>query len=167
MRLEILEYPDKRLRKVSESVTRFDADLSKLLDDMHETMLGAHGIGLAAPQVNRPLRVFIVDLSLQEDEAKVRHEFVNPKISEGTGKISFEEGCLSVPGVGESVNRKKRIRVDYQDRTGKAQVLYAEDLLAVAIQHEYDHLDGILFVDRLSAIKRALVKRKLERQVQL
>ncbi len=167
MRLDILEYPDKRLRKVSEAVTRFDADLAKLLDDMHETMLASHGIGLAAPQVDRPIRAFIVDLSLQEEGPRGRYEFVNPRISEGTGKIAFDEGCLSVPGVGESVNRKKHIRVDYQDRTGKAQVLQAEDLLAVAIQHEYDHLDGILFVDRLSAIKRALVKRKLGRQVTL
>jgi peptide deformylase len=167
MLLAILEYPNPRLHEVSKPVSAFNASLHTLLDDMYDTMKGASGIGLAAPQVDRRVRVFIIDLTDQEGEEPVRYEFVNPKISEAEGKASFEEGCLSVPGVGESVTRKGAVTVHYQDRHGKQHRLRAEGLLAVAIQHENDHLDGVLFIDRLSKIKRALVKRKLSRQVTL
>ncbi len=167
MLLPILEYPNPRLHELSVPVTIFDSTLHKLLDDMHDTMRGASGIGLAAPQVDRRIRVFIIDLTEQEGEQPVRYEFINPKITQAEGKASFEEGCLSVPGAAESVLRKGIVTVAYQDRHGKQQHLRAEGLLAVAIQHENDHLDGVLFIDRLSKIKRALVKRKLARQVTL
>jgi peptide deformylase len=167
MLLPILEYPNPRLKEVSAPVTVFDPALHKLLDDMHDTMKGASGIGLAAPQVDRRVRAFIIDLSGQEGEEPVRYEFINPKITDTEGKASFEEGCLSVPGAAESVSRKAIVTVQYQDRHGKQQRLRAEGLLAVAIQHENDHLDGVLFIDRLSKLKRAIVKRKLARQVTL
>ncbi len=166
-RLPILEYPDPRLHEVSLPVTEFDAELGRLLDDMAETMLGANGIGLAAPQVDRRIRVFIIDLGLQEGYPQQRLEFINPRIVAATGKAAFEEGCLSVPGVGESVTRKGNVTVLYQDRHGNEQRLDAKDLLAVAIQHENDHLDGVLFVDRLSVFKRLFVKKKLSRRVTL
>jgi peptide deformylase len=164
-RLTILEYPDPRLHEVSVPVTRFDADLHQLLEDMFETMTAANGIGLAAPQVDRRIRVFVIDLALQEGQTAQRYEFINPRITAAAGKASFEEGCLSVPGVGESVTRKGNVTVSYQDRHGKEQRLDANDLLAVAIQHENDHLDGMLFVDRLPAFKRLFVKKKLSRRV--
>jgi len=161
MKRQILEYPDPRLKLVSKPVTRFDARLHQLIEDMFETMEGADGIGLAAPQVDEPIRVFVIDLGLQDGYEKHRYEFVNPVITEASGKAVFEEGCLSVPGIGESVTRKNAVTISFQDRHGMEQILHAQELLAVAIQHENDHLDGILFVDRLSPIKRLLMKRKL------
>lgn len=167
MRLEILHYPDPRLNEVSKPVQAFDSSLHGLLDDMAETMLHAGGIGLAAPQVDHRIRVFIVDLTGQDGYPQQRFEFINPVISNGRGKVSFDEGCLSVPGLSESVTRKNYVTVQYQDRLGNRRTLEAEGLLAVAIQHENDHLDGVLFIDRLSALQRALAKRKLRRQVTL
>jgi peptide deformylase len=165
--LKILHYPDPRLAEVSVPVTKFDEKLHKLLDGMAETMYEADGIGLAAPQVDERIRVFIIDLGDQEGQPKKKWEFINPKLSNGEGKIVFEEGCLSVPGLTEEVTRKERVTLNYQDRFGKARKLEAEGLLAVAIQHENDHLDGVVFVDRLSPIKRRLAKRKLAKQVTL
>ncbi|MBY0369718.1 peptide deformylase [bacterium] len=167
MVLEILHYPDPRLREVSKPVTAFDQKLHRLLDDLHETMLAARGIGIAAPQVGEKVRAFIIDLGLQEGFPKERYEFINPELSQLTGKASFEEGCLSVPGIGEPVNRSEMVLVTYQDRFGHRQELRAEGLLAVAIQHEHDHLDGILFIDRLGVIQKQLVKRRLGKQIDL
>ncbi len=164
--LEILKYPDPRLTKVSTKVAHFDTSLHALLDAMIETMYAANGIGLAAPQVNQPVRAFVIDLQLDEEGKKV-YEFVNPKLHDGEGKVIYEEGCLSVPGLAEEVTRKAVIFVDYQDRRGRSRTMRAEGLLAVAIQHENDHLDGILFVDRLPLIKRRLAKRKLAKTVTL
>lgn len=165
--LEILKYPDPRLKKVSTPVTQFDSELHQLLDNMAFTMYRANGIGLAAAQVDVAKRVFIIDLGLHEGSPKQLLEFINPKLHDGEGKIVFEEGCLSVPGITEEVTRKKIITVDYQDRFGTEKQLQTEALLAVAIQHENDHLDGIVFVERLSALKRRLIRRKIEKRVTL
>lgn len=165
--LKILHYPDPRLKQISKPVEKFDAFLHQLLDDMHETMLYANGIGIAAAQVGHPLRAFILDFGLQEGYPPERFEFINPVLSNLAGRASFEEGCLSVPGVGESVVRSATVTVSYQDRHGKQHSLKAEGLMAVAIQHENDHLDGVLFIDRLGVIQRQLVKRRLNRQVDL
>lgn len=165
--LEILKYPDPRLKKVSVPVEQFDSKLHRLLDQMAETMYGADGIGLAAPQVGESLRIFLVDLGPSEDRKPKLHEFINPVLSNGEGSISFEEGCLSVPGITEEVNRFEKITVDYQDRNGNKHKVNAEGLLAVAIQHENDHLDGILFVEKLSLLKKRLIKKKLEKAVTL
>lgn len=166
--LEIIKFPDPRLHIVSQPVLQFDEELHKLLDAMASTMYGANGVGLAAPQVGRTIRAFVIDITwAREDATKKLYEFINPKIVSATGKIAFEEGCLSVPGVSEEVQRKNEVRVEYVDRDGKPQVLAAEGLLAVAVQHENDHLDGILFVDRLSPLKRRLTRRRLEKAVTL
>lgn len=165
--LEILKYPDPRLKQVSKPVTRFDAELHQLLDDMAECMYAANGIGLAAPQVDRHLRAFVIDLGDDEEIPNKLYEFINPTISNGTGKIVFEEGCLSVPGLAEEVTRKASIKIDYQDRNGKKKTMSVEGLLAVAAQHENDHLDGILFIERLSVFRRRLAKRKLSKVVTL
>ncbi len=165
--LEILKYPDARLTQVSKPVTHFDKNLGKLLEDMAKTMYESNGIGLAAPQVGHFIRAFIIDLGDEDGKPKELFEFINPKLSEGEGKIVFEEGCLSVPGYTEEVKRCNQIKVQYQDRQGKQHTLAAEGLFAVALQHENDHLDGILFLDRLPVIKRGLVKRKLAKAVTL
>jgi len=167
MLLDILTYPSPELLKVSKPVEKFDTDLHTLLDNMAETMYEANGIGLAAPQVGYKIRAFVIDIAAEEANEDQLHEFINPVISDGTGSITFEEGCLSVPGFSEEVKRKEHIRVDYFDRYGKPQVLEAHGLLAVAIQHENDHLDGVLFVDRLSPIRRRMAKKKLSKAVTL
>jgi len=165
--LEILKYPDPKLKEVAREVDKFDKKLHHLLDQMAETMYGANGIGLAAPQVGESLRLFVIDLGPMEDQPAKLYEFINPVIESGDGKIVFEEGCLSVPGVTEEVVRKERVSVSYQDRNGESHRMVAEGLLAVAIQHENDHLDGTLFIEKLSALKRRLLKKKLERAVTL
>lgn len=165
--LEILKYPDERLHQKSVPVTKFDAKLHRLLDAMAETMYGSNGLGLAAPQVNEFVRVFVIDLQLAEESAAKLYEFINPRITSKTGKIVYEEGCLSVPNFNEEVTRAADIVVNYQDRNGKALEMNAHDLLAVAIQHENDHLDGVLFVDRLSPLRRRMAKKKLSKIVAL
>lgn len=165
MKLEVLKYPDAALRELSEPVDNFDAALSRFLDDLAETMYANNGVGLAAPQVGNRIRVFVIDVDQKDGLPGKLYEFINPKITKGEGSIVFEEGCLSVPGVSEEVTRKRKVQVQYWDRKGQFQVLEAEDLLAVAIQHENDHLDGILFLDRLSPLKRSLIKRKLSKVV--
>jgi peptide deformylase len=165
--LEILTYPDPRLKKIANPVESFDSSLHQLLDEMAETMYAADGIGLAAPQVGKSYRLFVIDLGVGENKKGRLYEFINPILSDGEGTICFEEGCLSVPGFTEEVNRKEKIKVSFQDRNGEKQEMIAEGLLAVAIQHENDHLDGILFVDKLSPLKRRLMKKKLEKAVTL
>jgi len=165
--LEILKYPDPRLKKVALPVSEFGAKLHRLLDDMAKTMYGANGIGLAAPQVGESLRLFVIDLGPSENEPAKLYEFINPEISEPQGKIAFEEGCLSVPGVTEEVDRSEKVTVRFRDRFGKPQKLEAEGLLAVAIQHENDHLNGVLFVEKLSPLKRRLIKKKLQKAITL
>lgn len=157
----ILHYPDKRLRNPGEPVTAFDAGLAKLVDDMAETMYAAPGVGLAATQIGEPLRVFIIDIATGEDGPSELRVFVNPEIVERTGEQVWEEGCLSFPGVHEEIQRAERVRVRAQDVSGAPFELEADGLLAVAIQHENDHLDGKLMVDHLGLIRRRLVHRHM------
>jgi len=158
--LEILTLPDPRLKKVAAEVTVFDDQLSQLASDMLETMYAAPGIGLAATQVDRHIRLVVIDVSEDNNEPLV---LVNPVIVEKDGIQTHEEGCLSVPGIYAKVKRADQVTVRYQDLTGEQQELSAEGLLAVCIQHELDHLKGVVFLDHLSALKRKLAMKKLEK----
>ncbi|HYW04374.1 MAG TPA: peptide deformylase [Gammaproteobacteria bacterium] len=165
--LNILHYPDDRLRNVARPVDQVDAEVRRLVDDMLETMYDANGIGLAAIQVDVPRRVVVIDVSEERDDPKV---FINPEIVARDGVERMQEGCLSVPGYYDWVERAEQIRVRAVDRDGKAFETDAEGLLAVCVQHEIDHLDGKLFVDYLSELKRKRLRKKLvkaERQGQL
>jgi peptide deformylase len=159
-KLEILHYPDKRLRTVAEPVEVVDDSIRKLVDDMFETMYEAPGIGLAATQVDVHKRVIVMDLSPEKDEPRV---FINPEIIETDGIEQTEEGCLSVPDIYETVERAERIKVRALDRDGKTFETEADGLLAVCIQHEMDHLMGHLFVDYLSPLKQQRVRKKLQK----
>ena len=154
--LDIHIYPDPVLRQQCAEVTNFDHDLVRLVDDMAETMYTNSGIGLAAPQVGVLKRVLVCDVS---DSRQELHHFVNPKIVQAQGHIVFEEGCLSIPEYRDKVRRHQEIIVEAYDKHGKVFEFKAEGLLAVCIQHEIDHLDGILFIDRISRLKRELFKR--------
>ena len=160
-KLSILEYPDPRLRTVAQPVTVFDAALRQLAADMFETMYAAPGIGLAASQVDVHRRLLVADVSEDKDDPRV---LVNPRILEREGAQVYQEGCLSVPGIFADVERAGRIVVQAQDLDGVAFTLETDGLLAVCIQHEMDHLDGKLFVDYLSPLKRGMVRKKLEKQ---
>lgn len=161
--LPILEFPDPRLRTVAKAVdpAAIDTTFQTLLDDMFETMYAAPGIGLAASQVDVHQRFMVIDVSEAKNEPRV---FLNPRISTQEGAQTCQEGCLSVPGIYADVKRAERITVQALDRTGQPFELQADGLLAVCIQHEMDHLDGKLFVDYLSPLKRDMVKRKLAKQ---
>lgn len=160
-KLKILEFPDPRLTTVAKDVLDFDDRLEKLVDDMLETMYAAHGIGLAATQVNIHERLLVLDVSETQDQPRV---YINPEILSGTGEQFHEEGCLSVPGIYASVKRAEQIRVRAQDAQGNCFEEDLEGLHAVCVQHEMDHLVGRLFVDYLSPLKRAMVRKKLEKQ---
>ena len=157
----ILEFPDPRLRTRAQTVVRFDAELHRLIDDMLETMYAAPGIGLAATQVDVHQRLIVIDVSETHNEPLV---LVNPEIVESEGEASTEEGCLSVPGIFDAVKRAARIRVRAQDGTGQVFERDCDELLAVCVQHEMDHLDGKLFVDYLSSLKRDRIRKKLEKE---
>ncbi len=159
--LDILHYPDPRLRTVARPVEVVDAEVQQLVDDMFETMYDAPGIGLAATQVNVHRRVIVIDVSEDRSEPLV---FINPELLELDGVEQMQEGCLSVPGYYDLVERAERVKVRALDRDGKPFELEADGLLAVCIQHEIDHLDGKLFVDYLSEMKRKRVRKKLEKQ---
>ncbi|HHO69285.1 MAG TPA: peptide deformylase [Gammaproteobacteria bacterium] len=159
--LDILQFPDPRLRERARPVDTVDEGIRTLVDDMLETMYAAPGIGLAATQVNVHRRVLVIDISEDKSEPRV---FINPEILEREGVEEMEEGCLSVPGIYERVQRAERIRVRALDRDGQPFELEADGLLAVCIQHEIDHLDGKLFVDYLSQLKRQRIRKKLEKQ---
>ncbi len=159
--LQILEFPDPRLRTRAQPVTQVDASLRKLVADMFETMYAAPGIGLAATQVNVAKRLLVIDISEQRDQPLV---LINPDVVAREGVEETEEGCLSVPGVYDKVTRAEKIRVRALDRDGKPIELEADGLLAVCIQHEIDHLDGKLFVDYLSELKRTRIRKKLEKE---
>ena len=154
-------YGDPVLRKKAAPVASFDSDLVRFVEAMFDCMVREKGVGLAAPQVGRSDRVFVIDI--EDDDGRTRRAFVNPVIRERDGMISGEEGCLSIPGIREDVKRSERVVVEAKDERGEPFTLAAEGLLARAIQHETDHLDGVLFVDRLSPIKRKLVEAKLKR----
>ena len=159
-KLEILEMPDPRLRTVAKPVENFDSDLAQLVDDMIETMYDARGIGLAATQVNVHRRLLVLDVSEAQDSPR---EYINPEIVETEGTETCEEGCLSVPGIYADVSRAEKIRVKAQDRNGKAFEETLDGMHAVCLQHEMDHLEGKLFVDYLSPLKRRMVLKKLEK----
>jgi peptide deformylase len=160
-KLEILTFPDPRLRQQAKPVKQVDDDLRRLVDDMFETMYAAPGIGLAAIQVNVPMRVVVIDLSDDKNEPLC---LINPEIVEKAGTEETEEGCLSVPGYFENVTRAERVRVRALDRDGEPFELDTDGLLAVCIQHEIDHLDGRLFVDHISSLKRQRIRKKLEKE---
>lgn len=161
MRLDILQYPDPRLRVRAAPVTTVDANVRELIDNMAETMYQAPGIGLAAIQVGVAKRVVVIDISQERNDLKA---FVNPEIVAQEGDAVMDEGCLSVPGVYEPVARAQKVRVRALDRDGNPFELEAEGLLAVCIQHEIDHLDGKVFVDYLSRLKQQRIRKKLEKQ---
>jgi len=156
MKLPVVVYPDKRLKLISTEVTEFDADLHEFLDNMYDTMIESNGIGLAAIQVAIQKRILILCIPNEEGEQHYEDllEIINPVLSNEQGSIVYQEGCLSVPSFYEDIERHEKVTLDYQDRHGKAQRLEAEGLLCVAIQHELDHLDGKLFIEKLSYIRR-------------
>jgi peptide deformylase len=158
--LRILEFPDPRLRKKAAPVEVVDDALRQLIGDMLETMYAAPGIGLAATQVDVHRRLLVADVSQEKDEAQV---LINPEILEKNGAAITEEGCLSVPGYYAEVERAEHILVWYLDRDGNEQERQFEGLLAVCVQHEVDHLDGRLFVDYLSEVKRQRIRKRLEK----
>ncbi len=163
-RLTILEYPDPRLRTRATPVAAVDARLRELIDDMLETMYAANGIGLAATQIDVHQRLLVADVSEGRNLPQV---FINPEILSRDGKATAQEGCLSVPGYYDDVERAERIRVRAQGRDGKTFERDLEGLLAVCVQHEIDHLDGRLFVDYLSEMKRQRVRKKIEKDKRL
>jgi len=161
---EIIIAPDPRLKQKSKPVKAVTDDLRKLMDDMLETMYAAPGIGLAAIQVGEPLRVIVMDLAKDGEEPRPRY-FVNPEILEASDDLAtYSEGCLSLPEYYEDVDRPAHVRVRYLDYDGEIREIEADDLLATCLQHEMDHLEGILFVDHLSKLKRSIILRKLQKQ---
>ena len=172
--LKIYTFPDPVLKQKAHPVTSFDSKLKKLVDDMLETMYDAPGVGLAANQVGVLERVLVIDVDYSiegEDEDGPRiyknqkpRVFINPEIKKKSGEMMYREGCLSVPGFYEEVKRCSNVTVKFQDVTGKTHELDASDLLGVAIQHEMDHLDGKLFIDRLSPLKKSLIKGKIKKE---
>ena len=160
-KLPILTFPNPRLRNKAQPVREVDADVRRLVDDMFETMYAAPGIGLAAIQVDVPLRVVVIDISDKHDSPLC---LINPEILERQGDEQMEEGCLSVPGFFETVSRAERVRVRALDRDGRPFEIETDGLLAVCIQHEIDHLDGKLFVDYISSLKRQRIRRRLEKE---
>ena len=159
--LQILEFPDTRLRTTAKPVTEFDSTLHQLIDDMFDTMHDAHGIGLAATQVNEHIQLVVMDLSEEKDRPLI---FINPSVTVTDDTLgSYEEGCLSVPGFHETVKRPSKVHIKAFDKDGKPFTMEADELLAICIQHEIDHLNGKLFVDYLSKLKRNRIKSKLEK----
>ena len=159
---EIVKYPDPVLSTPAQSVTAFDEDLKILVEEMFESMYAAHGIGLAAPQIGISKRLTVIDVNFKKDPAD-QLVLVNPQIIEREGKQFEEEGCLSLPEIREKVNRAAAVKVRAQNVTGEWFEMEGEELLARAFQHEIDHLDGILFIDRLSRLKRDLLLRKIKK----
>ena len=167
MTLEVLTYPDKRLYEKSKSVEVFDENLHKFLDDMYETMLQYKGIGLAAIQVGKPIRALLVNLVNEEgiqDKANLL-EIINPEILDKKGEICYQEGCLSVPEFFEDVVRANDIKVKFQDRFGKFHEIEASELLAVCIQHEIDHLNGRLFIEKISYKNKKKFSKEYKKKV--
>ncbi len=160
-KLEILEFPDKRLRRVSEPITVFDQSLKRLSTNMLLTMYEERGVGLAAPQVNEPIRLIVMDISEERDQPMV---FVNPVVSSYTGRVESNEGCLSVPDIKTDIERHETIKLDAQDIEGNAISLEGDGLFSICIQHEIDHLDGKLFIDYISDIKLQRLRKKIAKQ---
>lgn len=158
----IIYLPDPRLRQETMPITRFDAKLQTLIDDMTETMYHANGIGLAAPQIGLSLKLAVIDVSKERNQ---NFCIINPEIIETDGQDMLEEGCLSVPGVYDSAPRALRVKVRALDREGKPFEIDADGLLAHCLQHEIDHLNGKVFIDYLSPLKRQMARKKLEKQL--
>jgi len=165
MHLNIVEYPDKKLREISKEVKTFDAQLHKLLDAMYAIMMNTNGIGLAAIQVARPMRVLILNIPDEDGEQPKENliEIINPVVTHKDGESVYQEGCLSVPSFYEDVKRFETITINFQDRDANTKTIEADGLLAIAIQHEMDHLEGILFIDKLSYSRR----KKFEKEYKL
>ncbi len=167
---EIVVYPDKRLKLISKEVVSFNSALHDLLDDMYETMRARNGVGLAAIQVGIDLRALIINIPLEDadgehDQPKENTlEMINPEIIEKDGSEKFQEGCLSIPGVYEEVERAKHVKVVYFDREGNKHIIEDNDFLAIAIQHEMDHLDGKVFIEKLSYMKRKKFEKEWKRR---
>ncbi len=161
----ILHYPDKRLREKGKKIEAVTPELRQLIDDMAETMYAAPGVGLAATQIGELLQLFIIDIADNDEPSDLR-VFINPEILETTGEITWPEGCLSFPGVTEDIDRAERVRVRALDKEGKSFELEAEGLLAVAIQHEYDHLQGQLMIDHMGPLKKRLTHRKMVKRAE-
>src|ERR1700760_3794751 len=163
----ILTAPDPRLQAVSTDVEKVDAEIRKLVDDMAESMYAADGIGLAAVQIGVPKRVIVIDLDQKEGKKNPR-AFINPKIIWASDEMAvFEEGCLSVPEIWDDVERPAKIKAEYLDRDGKLKTLEADGLLAPCLQHEMDHLNGVLFIDHLSRLKKSMAIKKLTKAKKL
>jgi len=158
--LEILKYPDPRLREVAKPVPAVTDEIKKLVDDMAETMYAAPGCGLAATQLGIALRIFVIDVAAENEPSDLK-VFINPEILKTDGTQTWTEGCLSFPGVTEEIKRANQVKVRALGRDGKPFELEADGLLAVAIQHETDHLNGVLMIDKLSALKKRMMSRKL------
>ena len=159
---DILIYPEKRLRKKSQTVEKINKKIQKLLDDLADTMYNAPGVGLAAPQIGENVRVLVVDISTKEEEKSLM-ELINPAITDSSGTQKSEEGCLSVPGYYGNITRKKKITVEAVNRDGEKFKIEAEDILARVLQHEIDHLDGILFFDKMAKLKKELFIKKIDK----
>jgi len=168
---EIVVYPDKRLKLVSKEVTVFDSVLHELLDDLYDTMCAKNGVGLAAIQIGVAKRVLIINIPLELDEddrdqpKENTLEMINPVIIEKDGSEVFQEGCLSIPGVYEDIERAKHVVVEYFDREGKKQSIESDDFLAIAMQHEMDHLEGKVFIEKLSFTKRKKFEKEWKRKL--
>ncbi|RUO69642.1 peptide deformylase [Idiomarina ramblicola] len=163
-KMTVLQYPDERLRKVAQKIEKVDDNIRSVIDDMFETMYEEQGVGLAATQVDIHKRLFVADCSEDQNEPMV---FINPEITEAEGHFKNDEGCLSFPGVYAKVERAEKITVTALDKNGERFSRSAEGLLAICIQHEIDHLNGKLFVDYLSPLKRERIRKKLEKEQRL
>jgi peptide deformylase len=161
----ILHYPDKRLRERGKKIETVTPELRALIDDMAETMYAAPGVGLAATQIGEAIQLFIIDIADDEEPSDLK-VFINPTILESSGEISWQEGCLSFPGIQEEIDRAANVRVRAQDRDGTWFELEAEGLLAVAIQHELDHLEGKLMIDKMGPLKKRLTHRKMVKRAE-
>lgn len=165
MSLSIVEYPDKRLREISKEVSTFNTQLHELLDAMYPIMMQTNGIGLAAIQVAHPIRALILNIPDEDGEQPKENllEIINPIITHKEGETVYQEGCLSVPKFYEDISRFERITINYQDRDGNTQTLEADGLLSIAIQHEIDHLEGVLFIDKLTYSRRKKFEKEYRR----
>jgi len=167
MKLKIVEYQNKKLKEKSKLVEKFDRKLHELLDAMYLVMMGSNGIGLAAIQVAHAKQILILNIPDENDEQSIDNliEMINPVITHKTGETTYQEGCLSVPSFYEDINRFDTITVNYQDRDGNTKVMEADGLMSIAIQHEVDHLNGILFIDKLSYSRRKKFEKEYKKML--
>lgn len=165
--LNIRKYPDPILKKKAEPVKEITGDIRNLIDDMVETMYAAPGVGLAAPQIGRSIQVIVIDANAKDNDKRELITLINPQIIEQSGETMWEEGCLSVTDYSADVKRAESVVVKGLDREGRERVVSGEGLLSIVLQHEIDHLNGILFIDRLGPIKRDLIQRRLRKQAKV